>query len=428
MNNIYKYYLYICMIKCMKISIKYYLEVRKSLMTQSRDIAWPLVLSCSYSGIRMKMHLGIKVPASHWNSGEQMISNVSDQSGEMNSYLEGIREVVKNSFTLLQKDSEIPASELLKAKIKGSIPVFRRGFFDSYIEFMEEKHLGWAKSTYLKIRTLYNLLREFDAYRSEELKLHIFDSNDFIQLESFFINVKGFAQITTQRYMSMIKWFLNWAVEKKYYFNPALRAMKPMAEVQAHTLNEVIYLNRDELFGLFGLDGLTRREERIRDIFCFICFTGIRYAVLKKIRKHDVRGDYLNLPNNARQESMPLNQYAIKILTKYTNLFFRGETLFPAFSELTVNKYLRKLAEKAELSRFIHPENGSKPGGSVSSKHHNLSIGIARNTFIMNGLLLGVSEESLVRIAGGNSSFMLKRYKSQLENKDRLQMNKFNDL
>ena len=427
MNNIYKYYLYICMIKCMKISIKYYLEARKSSI-QNRDIAWPLVMSCSYSGIRIKMHLGIKVPASHWNSGMQMILNVSDQFGEMNSYLEGIRAVVINSFSLLQKDSEIPNPELLKAKIKESMPVFSRGFFDAYIEFMEEKHLGWAKSTYLKIRTLYNLLREYDAWQLGGLKLHNFSSNDFGQIESYFINIKGFAQITTLRYMTMIKWFLNWAVEKKYYFNPALRAMKPMVEVRENTLKEVIYLNRDELFRLFDLGGISRREERVRDIFCFICFTGIRYAILKKVKKQDVRDDNLYLPNNARQESMPLNQYAIEILNKYTNLFFRGKTLFPAFSELTVNKYLQRLAEKAGLSRYIPAENRSEPGGSGNPQYHKLSIGIARNTFIMNGLLLGVSEESLVRIAGGSSSYMLKRYKSQLEKKDRLQMNKFNDL
>ena len=427
MNNIYKYYLYICMIKCMKIFIKYYLEARKSSI-QNRDIAWPLVMSCSYSGIRIKMHLGIKVPASHWNSGMQMILNVSDQFGEMNSYLEGIRAVVINSFSLLQKDSEIPNPELLKAKIKESMPVFSRGFFDAYIEFMEEKHLGWAKSTYLKIRTLYNLLREYDAWQLGGLKLHNFSSNDFGQIESYFINIKGFAQITTLRYMTMIKWFLNWAVEKKYYFNPALRAMKPMVEVRENTLKEVIYLNRDELFRLFDLGGISRREERVRDIFCFICFTGIRYAILKKVKKQDVRDDNLYLPNNARQESMPLNQYAIEILNKYTNLFFRGETLFPAFSELTVNKYLQRLAEKAGLSRYIPAENRSEPGGSENPQYHKLSIGIARNTFIMNGLLLGVSEESLVRIAGGSSSYMLKRYKSQLEKKDRLQMNKFNDL
>ena len=106
--------------------------------------------------------------------------------------------------------------------------------------------------------------------------------------------------------------------------------MKSSSQKVTNYSREIIYLNRDELFKLYQLIGLSRKEERIRDIFCFICFTGIRYSVLKQIKKYNLTADYITFPDPLIKKSIPLNQYAKDILKKYTNVYFRGETLFPA--------------------------------------------------------------------------------------------------
>jgi site-specific recombinase XerD len=402
----------------MKTSIKYYLEIRNS----SED-KWPLVLSCCYKGRRMKMHTGIKLHEKHWDAKNYNVLSLCDEADAINSFLLKLRELAVLQVDILA-ESGIPEVQALRQSIKSQMPVPGVTFFEAFVEYMEYKNPEWASTTFTKVKTLYNLLRQYNTLTDNKLQIQSFSSTDFHLIENYFHAKRKLSGTSTVNYLGILKGFLNWAESKSYYKNlgASFKAKNAVSEVSNTPIR---YLHRDDLFKIYDLRGLGKKEERIRDIFCFICFTGLRYSKLKQLRKSDFIVNRLRLSSGKRQEFVPLNQTAIDILSRYAAIYFRNDSLFPVFSEITINRYLKIIGDKARINIAMSNE---ATANSLSKTIKPLTIGVARNTFIMNGLSLGLGEESLVRLLGAKSKYSLSRFKVQLQEKDATELMKFNQL
>ncbi len=409
----------------MKIKINIYQEVHSGRVNGKNSSDGYLLVSCSYSGKRMKMHLGINIDPMYWDSENQSVIDMHPDSKVLNDYLKKIREISHQSFLSLSKGNAIPAPLALREKIKMLRPFAFHDFFDAFIEFLSGNRRKWEKSTYKKVRTLYHLLREYSLLPENSLHLYSFDLNDFRKIENHFIVNSGYALSTSLGYLNIIKWFLYWAISKKYYYNPAIRELKPASILEADNTREIIFLKRDELFQIFNIRGLPKREGHIRDIFCFMCFTGLNYSVVGRIKKDDINGERVRIKGANNGKIVPFNRYAYEIVLKYKNKYFRGDNFFPAFSIITINKYIRLIALKSDIQRLVYYKGNKNKEGLNVPLHKVISVGIAKHTFLMTALDLGVSEETILRITGNKSAIILDRYRSQLEVKDRQEMCKF---
>lgn len=408
--------------------IKIYMETHKTFSGEKISLSGYLLISCSYSGKRMKTHLGIKIDPVYWDKENQRVKDIHPDSAVFNSYLVKITEIAEQSFCFLNESQSPPDPKELREEINKRRPLPLIGFFDAYIEFMEENMYKWTTNTYKKIRTLYKVLREYSLLPGNNLQLHSFDLNNFRAVEEHFIKNSGYANVTSSKYLNIIKWFLSWAIRKKYYFNPALKEFRPSDVPMTEKDKTIVYLNKTELFRIYDLKDLSRKEERIRDVFCFCCFTGLRYTEATSIKKPDIAEGTIRFKEAGSEKSIPLNRYASELLMKYKNTYFKGDTVFPVFSNLTFNKYLRTIALKADLQRLVYYEKDSNMKSAAFPVNQIISSGLARNTFLMTALELGVSEETLARITGSKSSQILRRYKLQLENKDKLEFSKFDNM
>ena len=371
------------------------------------------------------MYLGIKIDNNYWDSENQGVLNIHPQALLLNSYLGSIRKMIDQLFISPYGGIDSFDPVKLRSRLKALKPVPWIGFFDAFLAFMEESHERWTKNTYLKVRSLYFLLRAYDEQAVKKLQVYSVEKQDFIEISDYFINKKKFAGTTSYKYLNILKWFLSWASGKNYCSVINLKELKPSEVSEVIPNTEIIYLLRDEILQLYNMEGLHKPEDRIRDIFCFLCFTGIRYSELKRLKKQDVSQDILRYNNSGSSRDIPLNGYAREILKKYQNIFFRNDSLFPVFSEITINKYLRSIAIKGDMNRIVQVREKFGEQKKDFRLNRVITIGIARNTFIMNGLLLGVSEESIIRLTGGKSDFLLKRYKAQIEQKDKVEAGKF---
>jgi len=407
-------------------NVNYYLEIRNTQDDFRGERAFPVVLSCTHRGKRLKMHTGFKVVLSEWDKERQRVKPCINEAFFVNSYLDKLKELCNQAFLLHGSDADVNVPLMLKTYLKSNMPKSHTAFFHAFMEFIEENHQGWKKLTFYKVKSLYRLLREFDERNEHKLQLLSFDETHFKNIAVFFRDVKGFADITTEKYMGILKWFLNWAIKKKYYFNPGIRFMKLETRTVPAERKINNYLTREELLGLHTMKGLSKREERITDIFVFQCFTGIRHNEMNKLKKSDIRGDTLLLFSGDGQRTVPLNRFAMSIIKKYENIYFRGDKYFPCFSIMTMNKYIRNVAHKAEMNRLIRVKGRGKRGVNDRVLKDVIAIGFARNTFLANALMLGVSEETLRRVAGLRTSSVLKRVKDSLEVADRKEMLKFN--
>jgi len=148
-----------------------------------------------------------------------------------------------------------------------------------------------------------------------------------------------------------------------------------------------------------------RRIERVRDIFCFMCFSGVRFSELQALKKEDVvEEEIIVRKNSGKLRRLPLNKYSRGIYQAYTNKYYLNNKAFPPISIITMNKYLRLIGKKVGLNREIL---GNSAEDIKLPLYERLTAGIAVNTFIANALELKVSAEVI-------SSFTGVRYDSRV--------------
>ena len=166
-----------------------------------------------------------------------------------------------------------------------------------------------------------------------------------------------------------------WANNNSYTNNSSYKSFKSKSEQ-----NDVIYLNEDELTSLYNLtkEDLVRydieyeKEKpektkgdnskkikklnpevllRIRDLFCFQCFTGVRYSDIQNISREDIKGSNWNFRAQKTHQSLgiPLNSYALSILARYNDYL----QPLPIISNQKMNEYLKILCKKAKIDEPV---------------------------------------------------------------------------
>lgn len=125
--------------------------------------------------------------------------------------------------------------------------------------------------------------------------------------------------------------------------------------------NDREYLTKEELeiletHALGGNKGL----EKVRDIFLFSCYSGLRYQDAQELTNENVfidgEGNYfLTYIQNktGKKEEMPMLEPAVKIYHKYD--FYREVTglILPKISNVKVNAYLKTIAEMIGIKKKI---------------------------------------------------------------------------
>jgi hypothetical protein len=146
------------------------------------------------------------------------------------------------------------------------------------------------------------------------------------------------------------------------------------------------YLNKEELMNLLRVALPSLRLRRIRDIFVFSSFTGLRYDDLLEITSEHLSTCTDGYPcllfvrrMTGRTIRIPLLDIPQRIIIKYMAQY---ETLLPAMSNAKVNLYLKEIAGLCGIEK-------------------RLTISAARNTFAHTvAFSSGLTRETVARIMG----------------------------
>jgi integrase len=147
--------------------------------------------------------------------------------------------------------------------------------------------------------------------------------------------------------------------------------------------------------------------ERVRDIFCFGCFTGLRYSDISRLRKEHIKGREINMVSEKTTEhlNIPLNNYTSSILKKYNYAL-------PVISIQKANDFLKdagKLA-KIEESVILTKFRGVAEIQIKKPKYEFLTTHAARRTFVTLSLEKGMRPETVMSITGHKEYRTFKKY------------------
>ena len=405
----------------------------------------PIRMRVNFASKRIEFTTGYRIDATKWDADKQRVKNgcsnkLKQSASEINaSLLEYYTEIqaifkkfeveeamptpeqIKEAFNALHK----PASEEPKTKEK----VLPCDFFQVFDDFVEDcgRQNDWTDSTYEKFAAVKNHLTNF----REGLTFEFFDERGLNDYVGYLRDVKEMRNTTIGKQLSFLKWFLRWAFKKGVHQNNAYDSYKPKLK---STQKKIIFLTWDELNRLreFKIPSNKQALERVRDVFLFQCFTGLRYSDVFNLRRSDIKGDHIEVTTVKTSDSLiiELNNHSKAILDKYKDVVFENDKVLPVITNQKMNDYLKELAEMAGIDEPVRQTyyKGNERIDDVTPKYALLGTHAGRRTFICNALALGIPPQVVMKWTGHSDYKAMKPYIDIADDIKANAMSKFNQL
>lgn len=327
-------------------------------------------------------------------------------NAEIQRYEETIQSVA-NSF------KEPPATEDFKAALdkefkREKTTANKDGFFDLYERYIREesKECGWSMATIRKHNRLFNEWKMFcPGMQLSELSESIL--NEF---RDFQISL-GHQNETTKKKISMSKWFFRWLVTKGILTDISFTTYKPKLK---RASRRVVFLTWEELMRVYEHKFSDKKNylSRVRDVFCFCCFTSLRYSDVYALKKKDIYDDAIHITTQKTNDKLTieLNGYSRNILAKYEDL--EGEKALPVISNQKMNMYLKDVCKECKINETITDivYVGGKKIEQTHEKWEIVGTHCGRRTFICNALMLGIAPNVVMKWTGHADYKSMKPY------------------
>ena len=405
----------------------------------------PIRMRVNFASKRIEFTTGYRIDSAKWDADKQRVKNgcsnkLKQSASEINaSLLEYYTEIqsifkrfevedvmptpeqIKEAFNALHK----PVSEEPKPK-KEALPC---DFFQVFDDFVEDcgRQNNWTDSTFEKFAAVKNHLTNF----REGLTFEFFDERGLNDYVGYLRDVKEMRNTTIGKQLSFLKWFLRWAFKKGVHQNNAYDSYKPKLK---STQKKIIFLTWDELNRLreFKIPSNKQALERVRDVFLFQCFTGLRYSDVFNLRRSDIKGDHIEVTTVKTSDSLiiELNNHSKAILDKYKDVAFEDDKVLPVITNQKMNDYLKELAELAGIDEPIRQTyyKGNERIDEVTPKYALLGTHAGRRTFICNALALGIPPQVVMKWTGHSDYKAMKPYIDIADDIKANAMSKFNQI
>lgn len=292
-------------------------------------------------------------------------------------------------------------------------------YFDNFTA-TEGRNNAWASSTYQKFKTLKNHLQNFEGETDYQITFAKIDREFYQGLFDYFAGI-GHRNTHIKKTFKNLNWFLAWVQKTKKISMPGLKDFEIKDKVKSAKGDpeRIIFLHPEEFLYMYEAVIHDLRLNKVRDIFLFMCATGLRYSDYAALKPENIQDDIIRITTKKTADAIevPLNFFSKTILEKY------GYDL-PKLSNQRLNDYLKELAALLMLDRKL-TRVYVKAGEVVREElplHRAITCHCARRTFISLSIALNVNSEVLMRFTGHASHETMKIYLGITEQKKRAEM------
>jgi site-specific recombinase XerD len=346
---------------------------------------------------------------------------------ELNTNLANLKLRVKQIENRFEEDNICYSARNVIDKIKAEKATNTKvdppsNFIFSFIDQYIEDHSATRERGSLSV---YNALKMHLLAFQKEKKVNVsfqnIDYSFFQSFQNFLIDHRGLSNTTVAKQLSTIKTFIGYAKNQGIEVSDQYKNFK----IKKESL-EVITLTNEEFEKLFYLDLSTNKKfDKVRDIFCFACTTGLRYSDLAQLKHEHIKDDHIILTVKKTKErlAIPLTPYSKIILAKYKAQM----QPLPKMSNQKLNDYLKGWEKKdkngkilkeiglCEMAGINEPIEivrfrGTKRETNVYPKYELIGVHTGRKTFVTLSLEKGMSAEEVMSISGHKDYKSFKRY------------------
>lgn len=393
--------------------IRFYLERRKdkasgAVITQNV----PIILFYSFNAQRLQYFTGMRIDVSKWDKENMKVSKGLAEAAEVNRELEKLKAKVKDIHNKAKALDDELSVEYFRERLKGNAASNKnkKSFATCLEEYYASSALTKAAGTMIAIKSSFSILNDFSIAARIKLEFKNITQDFYDALLDYCFNEKDYKNGYTGKLIKDLKAFLNWATERNYNTRLDYRkkSFKKLTEEP-----EIIFLTYEELLHLYNykLDD-NERLQQVRDVFCFGCFTGMRYSDILALKPEHLDKDFIRyrVVKTGQNNMIPLNQYSKKIIDRYKGKF--EDRCLPVVSEQSTNDYLKELFKKVKLNRKVQKVSfqGAKSIRVTAPLSEVITFHISKKTFMTNFLAKGGSLLTAMSITGNKDFKTAKRY------------------
>lgn len=403
--------------------IEYNYSVRTVLRKHTTNSTISFVIRWNKKRQELWLSTGIQWDPAKWDSSKGKARNNTttvDTSGhttyarDVNSLILLYFESIEKAFKDFKNKDKIPSADELREsiyKLMGNVGRMATPAADQYIDthkqfetiykqFMSERAIekNWTKSTRDKNSQMWKCLNEYNP----RITLGMMNRSTLNGLKKWYFD-HGYHNTTVAKRFRDLKSFLNWLDRNGYPVNK--EALQFDSNVPKSE-KVITYLTLEELrhFASFPLKQQYLRNAR--DIFCFMCYTSLRYSDTAALKKSSISDGFIHVFTQKTKAKLdiPIIKDAQEILDNIMST--PGEYVFKAPSNQKLNDFIKLAAKEAKLDRKIQEMYyvGNEPHETYKPIHEIISCHMARRTFVVCSLALGIPVE-VVKACTGHSTY-----------------------
>lgn len=402
----------------------------------------------SWGGSRLNVRLGLAVEPSKWDAVKGRMKPGAVTGGGVagtmvNAKLGEVETAVGQVFQRCELQNRAPLPEEVRQCIYALVGKTASGrstgeempdagtVFPVLAEFVayQSKQKEWTKASFEKFHALGEHLRTYSVNLSLG-DLHEVGIQGFIDS----LHREGLRNTTIYKTMYNLRMFLRWCHKRGLLSNTDFETYRPRLRGGDGSAKEVIYLEWEELMRLYEYEFAPNHRglASVRDVFCFQCFTGLRYSDVAKLKKKEVNlaGGYFTTVTKKTTDALKieLNKYSRALLEKYQAAPFRNGLALPIISNAKMNEYLKQIGQMVGIDapqRVVYFK-GATRYEEIHPKWELLTTHCGRRTFVVNALMLGIPAEVIMSWTGHKDYKAMRPYIKIVDTLKVSEMEKFN--
>ncbi|GEN71185.1 site-specific integrase [Chryseobacterium lathyri] len=342
------------------------------------------------NGTQSAFSTKLDISAQNWDLKYGRVLGKSREAQEVNGKLDKIRLGIEECYSKILKNEGTVNSTKLKNTVlgmeNGELTFFK--FYEQFLSDYEKKVDSGLRvnGTYSKYKTLLKHLRNFAIVKYGYSDVPFSDLNcDFVQNFDYYLrDDRSLTHNSIWLYMIGFTSVCRLARSRKHLaFNPFSEYKNTKKDKDRG------YLLRNELEQLVIFDCDKRKDELVKDLFVFSCFTGLSYSDIKGLKNSNIQDFFdgnrwiiVRRKKTSTSSNVMLLDIPKMIIRKYEGLSKEGR-IFPVPCNTVCNYSLQR------TSKLIPCLENKK-----------VTFHLARHTFATLFLSEGVPLESLSKMMG----------------------------
>lgn len=339
-----------------RFSLLFYFKKPKNCTHQELPIYMRITVGCARTEISTQR----KWDPSRWNIAAGRAIGTKEDARTLNAYLDTLQARVYEAQRQLIADQQPITVKNLRLRFEGkraASKMFIEVFRNHNEKIKQLVDTEFSPGTIERYETALSHTVSFLRWKFKKDDIDIQELNyEFVsELEFWLKSIRKCSHNTSIKYISNIKKIVNLCLKNGWLQrDPFLGYKMSKREV----VREV--LSQDEINRIAAKEFPTNRLGIIRDIFLFSCYTGLAYADVKKLRRHEivtgVDGEkWISTQRKKTDTSskIPLLKPALAILQKYERepLCISKGVLLPMPSNQKMNAYLKEIADLCGITK-----------------------------------------------------------------------------